>query len=45
MSKVGISEKTIKSKGNKIYLKVEANDLLPNQIQSAGQYSLFVKKI
>lgn len=42
---ISISEKTIKSKGNRIYLKVEANNLLPDQIQSAGQYTLVVKKI
>lgn len=42
---ISISEKTVKSKGNKIFLKVEANDLLPGQIQSAGQYTLYVKKI
>jgi hypothetical protein len=43
---VSISEKTVKSsKGNRIYLKVEANNLLPGQVQSAGQYTLVVKKI
>ena len=45
----GISEKTIKAKGNKIYIKVLVNDLLIgdlfSEIQYAGQYTLSVKKI
>jgi hypothetical protein len=46
---LGISEKTIKTKGNKIYLRVVANDLmigdLQSEIQYAGQYTLVAQKI
>jgi hypothetical protein len=45
---IGISEKTIKTKGNRIYIKVLVNDLLigdlQSEIQYAGQYTLVVNK-
>ena len=45
---LGISEKTIKTKGKRIYLRVSVNDLLIGDLfskpQFAGQYTLVVEK-
>src|SRR5215204_5215250 len=46
---LGISEKTINTKGNRIYIKVLVNGLLigdvSSEMQFAGQYTLLVNKI